>query len=76
VDAGGLRDSGEVESLAVLLSRISDAHGLRGCIGIHIAQPEQGGSGSGRLGRHDLLGEAVEQPEHAVLQPARVPPHV
>jgi len=79
VDAGGLQDSGEVESLAVLLSRISDAHGLCGRIGIHIVQTvldgSEGGSGSRRLGRRDLLGEAVEQPEHAVLQPARVPLH-
>lgn len=39
LDAGGIGASGELESLAVLLSRISDAHGLHGRIGISIEQP-------------------------------------
>jgi 8-hydroxy-5-deazaflavin:NADPH oxidoreductase len=40
VDAGDITASGELESLAVLLLRISTAHRLRGRIGIHVGVPE------------------------------------
>jgi 8-hydroxy-5-deazaflavin:NADPH oxidoreductase len=40
LDAGGIAASRELESLAVLLDRVSAAHGLNGRIAIHIGQPE------------------------------------
>lgn len=40
VDAGGIAASREVESLAMLLARISTTNGLHGRIGVHIGQPE------------------------------------
>ena len=41
LDAGGISTSRELESLAVLLIRINDAHGLHGRIAVHIGQPRQ-----------------------------------
>lgn len=41
LDAGDITASRELESLAVLLARISAAQGLHGRIGIRIGQPEQ-----------------------------------
>jgi predicted dinucleotide-binding enzyme len=41
LDAGGIAASRELESLAVLLVRLSDAHQLHGRIAIHIGQPER-----------------------------------
>jgi predicted dinucleotide-binding enzyme len=38
-DAGGIEGSRELESLAVLLMRLSATHDMRGCIGIRIGRP-------------------------------------
>jgi predicted dinucleotide-binding enzyme len=39
-DAGGLAACGDLEALAVLLARISTAHGFGGRIGVHFGQPD------------------------------------
>jgi 8-hydroxy-5-deazaflavin:NADPH oxidoreductase len=41
LDAGDIAASRELESLAVMLARISASHGLHGRVGIHIGQPER-----------------------------------
>ncbi|MFI5495983.1 NADPH-dependent F420 reductase [Actinoplanes sp. NPDC051859] len=41
LDAGGIEGSRELEALAVLMARVSAAHGLHGRIGIRIAEPDR-----------------------------------